>query len=120
MVGEGAVRWMFERKGMVIAKLEDQPETNRIKKRWKWTPLKPAPTIFIGLKMFWKCTRARKRGSRQKNAGRKGRQSGILFAGMGAQRGSGRRRKNQEQNEKLIEKLTDNDSVQEVYSNLKD
>jgi len=25
-----------------------------------------------------------------------------------------------EQNEKLIEKLTDNDSVQEVYSNLKD
>jgi transcriptional/translational regulatory protein YebC/TACO1 len=25
-----------------------------------------------------------------------------------------------EQNEKLIEKLTDNDSVQEVYSNLRD
>ena len=76
MVGEGAIRWMFERKGMVIVKLEDQPESKQNKESlemdaieagWKEKASKWNPFHWRGCpKRKWRATKKSK--SKTKNS----------------------------------------------------
>ncbi len=121
MVGEGAVRWMFERKGLVIIKLDDQAPEMKNKETLEME------TIDAGADdIYWyenilevhtppENAEAVKKALEAKNI----KVESFSLAWLAKEEIEGDE-KIKEQNERLMEKLNDNDSVQEVYSNLKD
>ena len=121
MVGEGAIRWMFERKGMVIVKLEDQPESKQNKESLEMDAIEAgADDIYWFENILEVRTAPENAEAVKKTLEEKGiKVESFSLAWMPKEEVAGDE-KIREQNEKLIEKLTDNDSVQEVYSNLKD
>jgi Uncharacterized conserved protein len=102
MVGEGAVRWMFERKGMVIVKLEDQPENRQNKESLEMDAIEAGADDIYWFENILEVRTAPENAEAVKKRWKKRHQSGILFAGMDAQRRSGRRRKIREQNENSL------------------
>ena len=121
MVGEGAVRWMFERKGIIIVELAEQTAEMQNKENLEMEAIEAgADDIYwfeniMEIHTSPESTEATKKTLESKNIKVKSFSLGWLpkeeIEGD---------EKIKEQNEKLMEKLNDNDSVQEVYSNLKD
>lgn len=121
MVGEGAIRWMFERKGIVIVKTKDQTPEKQNKEALEMDAIESgAEDIYwfediLEVRTAPENAEAVKKSLEEKNV----KVESFSLSWMPKEEVTGDE-KVKEQNEKLIEKLTDNDSVQEVYSNLKD
>lgn len=121
MVGEGAVRWMFERKGILIIEQTEQAPEIQNKETMEMEAIEAgADDIYwfeniLEIHTSPENTEAVKKSLESKNIKVKS----FSLGWLPKEEVEGDE-KIKEQNEKLIEKLNDNDSVQEVYSNLKD
>jgi len=121
MVGEGAVRWMFERKGILIVELAEQPAEMQNKENLEMEAIEAgADDIYWFENILEIHTSPESTEATKKALESKGVKVKSFSLGWFAQRRSWRWWKIKEQNEKTDGKLNDNDSVQEVYSNLKD
>jgi len=121
IVGEGAIRWMFERKGIVIVKVEDQTPEKQNKENLEMEAIEAGAEDIYWFENILEVhtapenTEAVKKALEEKGV----KVESFSLSWLPKEEIDGDE-KIKEQNEKLIEKLTDNDSVQEVYSNLKD
>lgn len=121
MVGEGAVRWMFERKGLVIVKLDEQEQSSQNKEALEMEAIEAgADDIYWFENVLEVHTSPENTEAVKKALEEKGVKVSSFSLAWLPKEETESDEKTKEQNEKLIEKLTDNDSVQEVYSNLKD
>lgn len=121
MVGEGAIRWMFERKGMVMIKLSEQESDKQDKETLEMEAIEAgAEDIYWFEDVLEIHTLPENTEAVKKTLEEKGFKVNSFSLGWLPKEEIEGDEKIKEQNEKLIEKLTDNDSVQEVYSNLKD
>jgi YebC/PmpR family DNA-binding regulatory protein len=121
LVGEGAIRWMFERKGLVIIKLDDQKPELKNKEALEMETIEAgADDIYwyedvLEVHTSPESTEAVKKALESKGV----KVESFSLAWLAKEEVEGDE-KAKEQNDKLMEKLNDNDSVQEVYSNLRD
>jgi len=121
MVGEGAVRWMFERKGIIIVESGQLAPELQNKENLEMEAIEAgADDIYwfediLEIHTSPENTEAVKKTLEAKKITVKSFSLGWL-----PKEEIDGDEKIKEQNQKLIEKLNDNDSVQEVYSNLKD
>jgi transcriptional/translational regulatory protein YebC/TACO1 len=120
-VGEGAIRWMFERKGMVIVKTEDQAAEKQNKENLEMEAIEAGAEDIYWFENVLEIRTAPENAEAVKKAleGKGIKVESFSLSWLPKEEIEGDE-KIKEQNEKLIEKLTDNDSVQEVYSNLRD
>jgi len=121
MVSEGAVRWMFERKGIIIINLTEQTPEMQNQETLEMEAIEAgADDIYwfeniLEIHTSPEATEATKKALESKNIKVK-----SFSLGWIPKEEIDADEKTRTQNENLIEKLNDNDSVQEVYSNLKD
>jgi len=121
MVSEGAVRWMFERKGIIIVNLTEQTPEMQNQETLEMEAIEAgADDIYwfeniLEIHTSPEATEATKKALESKNIKVK-----SFSLGWIPKEEIDADEKTRTQNENLIEKLNDNDSVQEVYSNLKD
>ncbi len=121
MVGEGAVRWMFERKGILIVELTEQAPGMQNKENLEMEAIEAgADDIYWFENILEIHTSPESTETSKKSLESKGIKVKSFSLGWLPKEEVEGDEKIKEQNEKLIEKLNDNDSVQEVYSNLKD
>ncbi len=121
MVGEGAVRWMFERKGILIVELAEQPAEMQNKENLEMEAIEAgADDIYWFENILEIHTSPESTEATKKALESKGVKVKSFSLGWLPKEEVEGDEKIKEQNEKLMEKLNDNDSVQEVYSNLKD
>jgi len=121
LVGEGAIRWMFERKGVLIVELAEQSPEMQNKENLEMIAIEAgADDIYwfentLEIHTSPEATEAGKKALEAK--GVKVKSFSLAWLSKEDVEGD---EKIRTQNEKLIDALNDNDSIQEVYSNLKD
>lgn len=121
LVGEGAIRWMFERKGLVIIKLDDQTPELKNKEALEMETIEAgADDIYWYENILEVHTSPENTEAVKKALETKGVKVESFSLAWLAKEEIASDEKVQAQNQKLIDALNDNDSVQEVYSNLKD
>jgi YebC/PmpR family DNA-binding regulatory protein len=121
LVGEGAIRWMFERKGLVTIKLDDQSPEMKNKETLEMETIEAgADDIYwyeniLEVHTSPESTEAVKKALEAKGV----KVESFSLAWLPKEEIEGDE-KTKEQVQRLMDALDDNDSVQEVYSNLKD
>jgi YebC/PmpR family DNA-binding regulatory protein len=121
LVGEGAIRWMFERKGLVIIKMDDQNPEIKNKEALEMEAIEAgADDIYWFENVLEVHTSPESTEAVKKALESKGVKVESFSLGWMAKEEIESDEKIKTQNEKLMDALNDNDSVQEVYSNLKD
>ena len=119
MVAEGSVRWMFDRKGVIIINIKDQvPEIKNEEMELK--------AIEAGAEdLYWHddvldiYTKPEDLEKVKKSLEEKGTKTDSVSLDWIAKEEVEADEKTKEANQKLFEILDENDSIQEVYSNLK-
>ncbi len=121
LVGEGAIRWMFERKGLVIVKLDDQSPEMKNKESLEMAAIEAgADDIYWYENVLEVHTSPADAEAVKKALEAKGIEvESFSLAWLAKEEVEGDE-KTKGANQKLMDALNDNDSVQEVYSNLKD
>lgn len=121
MVGEGAIRWMFERKGVVDVDMEGQPENFKNKEALEMTAIEAGASDMNWYENILDIyTEPDKSEEVKKTLENKGVKVDSFSVGWVPKEEVETDQKTKEQCERLFEALNDNDAVQEVYSNLKD
>jgi len=121
LVGEGAVRWMFEHKGAVIVESDKQAPEMQNKENLEMAAIDAGADDIYWFENILEVhttpenTEAVKKALEEK--GVKVESFSLIWLAKEEIEGD---EKIKEQNQRLIDALNDNDSVQEVYSNLKD
>jgi len=121
LVGEGAIRWMFDRKGVIIIELGNQTPEMQNKENLELLSIEAgADDIYwfedsLEVHTSPENTEVVKRALESKGV----KVESFSLAWL-AKEDVEADEKTKEANEKLFDLLDDNDSVQEVYSNLKD
>jgi YebC/PmpR family DNA-binding regulatory protein len=121
LVGEGAIRWMFERKGLVTIKLDDQSPEMKNKETLEMEAIEAgANDIYWYENILEVHTSPENTEAVKKAMEAKGiKVESFSLAWLAKEEVEGDE-KTKEQVQRLMDALDDNDSVQEVYSNLKD
>ena len=121
LVGEGAIRWMFERKGIVIVELDNQNPEMKDKENLELLAIEAGATdIYWYENTLEVHTSPEATEAVKKELETKGVKTGSFSLAWLAKEEIEGDEKIHEQNQRLIDALNDNDSIQEVYSNLKD
>ena len=121
LVGEGAIRWMFERKGVVAVDIDSQTETLKNKETLELAAIESgAGDISWYENILEIYTEPEKPEEVKKALEAKGIKIESFSVAWIAKEDIETDQKTKEQCERLFEALDDNDAVQEVYSNLKD
>lgn len=121
LVGEGAIRWMFDRKGVIIIKLDNQPAELQNKENLELLAIEAgADDIYWFEDSLEVHTSPENTETVKKALESKGVKVESFSLAWLAKEDVEVDAKTKEQNETLFDLLDDNDSVQEVYSNLKD
>jgi YebC/PmpR family DNA-binding regulatory protein len=121
LVGEGAIRWMFERKGLVIVETEKQTPELQSKENLEMAAIEAgADDIYWFENILEVHTSPAGAEAVKKAMETKGiKVESFSLAWLAKEEIEGDE-KIKEQNQRFMDALNDNDSVQEVYSNLKD
>jgi YebC/PmpR family DNA-binding regulatory protein len=121
LVGEGAIRWMFERKGLVTIKLDDQLPEMKNKEALEMETIEAgADDIYWYENILEVHTSPENTEAVKKALETKGvKVESFSLAWLPKEEIEGDE-KTKEQVGRLMDALDDNDSVQEVYSNLRD
>jgi YebC/PmpR family DNA-binding regulatory protein len=121
LVGEGAIQWMFERKGIVDLDMNNQPEDKKNKETLEMAAIEAgAGDIRWYDNILEIYTEPEKPETVKKGLEAKGLKIESFSVGWVPKEETDVSPKAREQNEKLFDLLDENDAVQEVYSNLKD
>ncbi len=121
LVGEGAIRWMFERKGLVIVETEKQTPELRNKENLEMAAIEAgADDIYWFENILEVHTSPADAEAVKKALEAKGIKVESFSLAWLAKEEIESDEKIKEQNRRFMDALNDNDSVQEVYSNLKD
>lgn len=121
LVSEGAIRWMFDRKGIIIVETASQAATMQNKETLEMQAIEAGADDLYWyentLEIHTACENLETVKRALENNGVKVESFSLGWIPKETIEVD---QKAVEQNEKLIDALSDNDSVQEVYSNLKD
>lgn len=121
LVGEGAIQWMFERKGVVDIDIENQPQELRNKESLEMAAIEVGANDIRWYENVLEIyTEPEKPEIVKKALEEKGLKVESFSVGWIPKEEVGAEEKIKNQCEKLFDALDDNDAVQEVYSNLKD
>lgn len=121
LVGEGAIRWMFERKGIVTVELGEQAAEMQNKENLEMLAIEAgADDIYWYENTLEIHTSPESTEAVKKALEAKGIKVGSFSLAWLAKEEIEGDEKTKEQTQRFIDALNDNDSVQEVYSNLKD
>ena len=121
LVGEGAIRWMFDRKGVIIIELGNQVPELQNKENLELLAIEAgADDIYWFEDSLEVHTSPESTEVVKKALESKGVKIDSFSLAWLAKEDIDADEKTKEQNQTLFDLLDDNDSVQEVYSNLKD
>jgi len=121
LVGEGAIRWMFDHKGVIIVELNNQTPEMQNKENLELLAIEAgADDIYWFENTLEVHTTPENTEVVKKALESKGVKVDSFSLAWIAKEDVEADEKTKESNEKLFDLLDDNDSVQEVYSNLKD
>jgi YebC/PmpR family DNA-binding regulatory protein len=121
LVGEGAIQWMFERKGIVDLDMDNQPEDKKNKEALEMAAIEAGASDIRWYDNILEIyAEPEKPETVKKSLETKGLKVESFSVGWVPKEETDVSQKAREQNEKLFDLLDENDAVQEVYSNLKD
>jgi YebC/PmpR family DNA-binding regulatory protein len=119
LVGGGAVRWMFERKGCIAVDVKKQ-EKLKSKEEWELTAIESgAEDIYWHDEILDVYTKPEELEKVKRNLTEKGVKLDSVSLDWVAKEEVSLDKKGEETCKKLFEALDESDSVQEIYSNLK-
>ena len=121
LVGEGAIRWMFNRKGVLIVDLKSQNENFKNKENMELAVIEAgADDIYWHDDMLDVYTKPEDLEKVRKNLEEKGVKTESVSLDWVPKENMKIDESTKEACQKLFEALDENDSVQEIYSNLED
>lgn len=121
LVGEGAVRWMFDRKGAIIVDLKSQGDSFRDKEKLEMAAIEAgAEDINWHEDILDVYTKIENLEEIKKNLEAKGVKIESASVDWIAKEEVSLSEKDKESSEKLFEALDENEAVQNTYSNLKE
>jgi YebC/PmpR family DNA-binding regulatory protein len=121
LVGEGAIRWMFDRKGVVSIDINNQTESLKNKEALELMAIEAGASDTSWYENILDIyTEPEKPEEVKKTLEAKGIKTESFSVAWVPKEEIGTEAKIKEQCERLFDALDDNDAVQEVYSNLKD
>ena len=121
LVGEGAIRWMFNRKGVLIVDLKSQNENFKNKENMDLAVIEAgADDIYWHDDMLDVYTKPEDLEKVRKNLEEKGVKTESVSLDWVPKENMKIDESTKEACQKLFEALDENDSVQEIYSNLED
>jgi transcriptional/translational regulatory protein YebC/TACO1 len=118
LVSEGAVRWMFEQKGCLVAKLDSQPESLKNKEKLEMAAIESGPedleweadALFI-------YTKPEDLDKVKKTLEEKGVETDSAYLSWVSKERMKINKEILEECQSLFEALDENDSIQDVFSN---
>jgi YebC/PmpR family DNA-binding regulatory protein len=120
LAGEGAVKWLFERKGCLTINLEDQSLTTKTKEELELMAIEAgAEDIYWHEKILDVYTKPEELEKVKKNLEEKGVKIDSASLDWVPKEEISLNEEEKAVCQKLFEALDENDSVQEIYSNLK-
>ncbi len=121
LVGEGAIQWMFERRGVVDLDMNVQADTFKNKDAMELAAIEAGASDVRWYENVLEIyTEPEKPEMVKKDLESKGLKVESFSVGWVPKEEIEVDQKTREQNERLFDALDENDAVQEVYSNLKD